>query len=593
MTRSLEEIKIELRARAAKGDFDGLAELADELQLIGSIEAEAAEASTRAVVARARGNAEAAIEFTKRSMHLYEQSGDLLRAAHAANNVGITLRSIGNHPEALEFYHRALGMYTDIDEKQSMALVTNNIGNIYHAAGYYPAALEHYHRALSLQEEVGDKSGAALVVGNIGVVHRATGSLDLALQNYRQALKTYEEIDDQLGVAMIYGNIGIVLADKGDQEGALRQYECALKIRRELDDHDGVNRVMGNVGHVLIDAGRVEEVREILTTYNAEEIGDPGVRIDRDRLNARILEHDGDFDRAEAMYREALREVTEHGLRSQEVNLHLALRDLALKKDDLKMYIEHNKLYLKINDDIQGKEASMKVVMQVKQREIQAMQRERERERAVLYSTLPKHVADRVIKGERATDQYDAASVLFLDLVSFTAISDKIPAAHVIGLLQEIFKVCDTVCATYGLTKIKTMGDSYLAVSGVPEAIPDHADRAARAALEMRQALKDLSIKVDPSLGDTSWTKDVGDIEIRIGLHSGPLVAGIVGTDRLQYDIWGDTVNTASRMESNSLPGRIQISDHFRHDLTTPFTVEERGEIPIKGKGLMRTFWLG
>lgn len=133
MPRSLEDITIDLRSRAAKGDFEGLAELADELQLIGSVAAKAAEASTRAVVARARGNTEVAIEFTKRTMQLYEQSGDLLRAAHAANNVGITLRSVGNHPEALEYYHRALGMYTDIDKKQSMALVTNNIGNIYHA----------------------------------------------------------------------------------------------------------------------------------------------------------------------------------------------------------------------------------------------------------------------------------------------------------------------------------------------------------------------------------------------------------------------------------------------------------------------------
>ena len=260
----------------------------------------------------------------------------------------------------------------------------------------------------------------ALVTGNIGVVHRATGSLDLALENYRKALHTYEAIDDRLGVAMIYGNIGIVLAEQGNQDGALKQYDCALEIRRDLDDREGINRVIGNIGHVLLDAERYDEVRKLLETYNTEEIADPGVRIDRDRLNARLLEHDGDLEKAESMYREALREVSEHGLRSQEANLHHALRELALKKNDLKMYIEHNKAYLQINDDIQGKEASMKVVMQVKQREIQAMQRERERERAVLYSTLPKHVADRVIKGERATDQYDDVSVLFLDIVSFT-----------------------------------------------------------------------------------------------------------------------------------------------------------------------------
>ena len=149
MPRSLEDIKIELRSRASRGDNDGLLALADELREIGGPHAEAMEASTRAVVARATGDAKGAIEHYKRSVHLYEATGDLVRAAHAANNVGITLRSIGNHPEALEYYHRALGMYTDVDDKQNMALVTNNIGIIYHAAGYYPAALEHYHRALS------------------------------------------------------------------------------------------------------------------------------------------------------------------------------------------------------------------------------------------------------------------------------------------------------------------------------------------------------------------------------------------------------------------------------------------------------------
>ena len=159
----------------------------------------------------------------------------------------------------------------------------------------------------------------------------------------------------------------------------------------------------------------------------------------------------------------------------------------------------------------------------------------------------------------------------------------------------------------HGLTKIKTIGDSYMAVAGAPEPLEDHCPRAAEAALEMLSKLADHDLKSDPVLGNEEWIDEVGTIQVRIGLHAGPVVAGIVGDQRLQYDVWGDTVNVASRMESTGESGRVQVSEAFAEAMKqthpTPLsegegqgesslTLIERGEIEVKGKGSMKTYWL-
>lgn len=615
MPRSLSDIRAELRAAASGGHADALLLLADELHALGTSEAMATEANTRATVARMTGDLEGAIEYYREAVVLFEQLGDLKGAAHVCNNIGIVFRDMGDNPGALEYYHRSLGLYEDMDDHEGMAYVINNIGIVHHTSGNYPQALEHYHRALSVHEEMNDKRGIALVTGNIGVVHRATGSLDQAVEYYRRALAMYQDLDDRSGVASVTGNIGNLLVEQKQYEEALVHLRAALDMHCDLNDEARVARVTGNIGTALIQSGHVSAARSVVRDFLAMEVSDPGVRIDQLSLKAQLQIEDNEIAEAISTYQQALSVATEHQLRSNAAAIHLALRGLAQRTDNLTMYIEHNDAYTAITEEIRGKEATLAVAMQEKQREIKAMERERERERTVLYSTLPKHVADRMVRGEQVTDHYDDASVMFMDIVGFTAISDRIPPGHVILLLKAIFEVCDRVCNRYGLTKVKTIGDSYLAIC-TPDISHgddglDHHTAAALAARAMQQELRDLEVFIDPSFGDTSWTREIGDISVRIGLHHGPLVAGIVGTERLQYDVWGDTVNVASRMESTSEAGRIQVSGSFAQQLqsadvhsgTGPavtgnsgriseLTLTPRGEIPIKGKGLMQTFWL-
>jgi adenylate cyclase len=176
-------------------------------------------------------------------------------------------------------------------------------------------------------------------------------------------------------------------------------------------------------------------------------------------------------------------------------------------------------------------------------------------------------------------DRYDSASILFLDMAGFTArASDTSPDA-LVAFLDEVFTQLDALVERHGLEKIKTTGDAYMVVSGVPDARADHAEALAALALDMRAALAGL---VDPK-GRA--------VPVRIGLASGPVVAGVVGSRKFFYDVWGDAVNTAARMEQTAEPGTIQVTNEMRAPLADRFRLEERGLIEVRGKGQLRT-WL-
>jgi class 3 adenylate cyclase len=209
------------------------------------------------------------------------------------------------------------------------------------------------------------------------------------------------------------------------------------------------------------------------------------------------------------------------------------------------------------------------------------LEQEKRRSEALLLNILPQKIVDRMRGGEMViADRVLEATILFCDLVGFTAISHELPADSVIDFLSKIFAAFDRLAAEHGVEKIKTIGDAYMAAAGIPEPQRDHALRIAEFALRMLEAV-DVIAKV-------TGVK----LQARIGVHTGPIVAGVIGTHKFAYDVWGDTVNTASRMESHSLPGRIQISAATRNLLDNRFIFESRGTIEVRGKGSMQTFFL-
>jgi adenylate cyclase len=211
-----------------------------------------------------------------------------------------------------------------------------------------------------------------------------------------------------------------------------------------------------------------------------------------------------------------------------------------------------------------------------------ALEREFARSEALLANILPTAVVRRLKErpGALIADRYDEASVLLADLAGFTARASETAPEDLVQFLNRVFTCFDQLVQSHGLEKIKTTGDAYMVVSGVPTPRADHAQALARLALAMRDAALGLQ---DPR-GQR--------VPLRIGLATGPVVAGVVGTRKFFYDVWGDAVNVAARMESTGVPGRIQVAPDTRERLKQDFVLEERGPIEVKGKGVMQTWFL-
>jgi class 3 adenylate cyclase len=209
------------------------------------------------------------------------------------------------------------------------------------------------------------------------------------------------------------------------------------------------------------------------------------------------------------------------------------------------------------------------------------LEQEKERSETLLLNILPQSIVNRMRNGETTiADRIAEATILFCDVVGFTTLSQELTPDRTIDFLSKIFSAFDRLAAKYSVEKIKTIGDAYMVAAGIPEAQADHADRVAALAPKMLDAVATIAKDTDLPL------------QARIGIHTGPIIAGVIGTHKFVYDVWGDTVNTASRMESHSLPGRIQLSAATRAALGNGFELERRGMIEVKGKGMMETYFL-
>lgn len=223
----------------------------------------------------------------------------------------------------------------------------------------------------------------------------------------------------------------------------------------------------------------------------------------------------------------------------------------------------------------------MRYFQSQKERALQELAIEQGRSDKLLLNILPKSIADRLKASDvRIADSYDEVTIMFADLVDFTQLSAGMPPAQLVDILNQVFSRFDRLAEKYELEKIKTIGDAYMVVGGVPVAREDHAVAIADMALEMQCILRELA------------NANGHDLKMRIGINTGPVVAGVIGSKKFSYDLWGDTVNVASRMEHHGLPDAIQLTESTYRLISDQFSFEDRGVITVKGRGEVKTFLL-
>ncbi len=484
-----------------------------------------------------------------------EKYGDETRAAGCKLSLGAVYENIGDYNKSLEYYSESLTLHKKFNNISGIAQVLGNIALVYSLLDKHDTALDYYNFALNHQSELGDESEVALILGNIGVEYFNTSNYDKAFELFNKALAKHEQLNQRELIASVNGNIGNVYSATKQYDKALEYYSKAIKIHEEINDKIGVARCMGNIGNI----------------YSNKEYK---------------LYH---VAKAEKYLYDAIDICHNIGTKYTVYNYHKTLADLYKKEKRWEESNQHIEKYYEIEKEVLSEEATKQAQLLENRRKVEEAERDRQvklarfqEQEKILLNILPSKIAERILEGEKLiADMHEEVSIFFSDIVGFTDLSQNISPEELLALLNEIFTAFDKLTHKHGLEKIKTIGDAYMAVAGVPLAQKDHAERAASFALDAIEYMK--------SYQEKSGT----NLQIRIGLHCGRAIAGVIGENKFVFDLWGDSVNTASRMESHGEAGRIHVSGVFRHALIkSPLHFIDRGEMVVKGKGMMKTYFL-
>ncbi len=522
--------------------------------------------------------------------------------ALAFNELGNNYRGKSAYPEALDYFFKALRIDEEAGAIQAAGMVSANIGTVYYFRKAYPRALEYYFKSAKAADIVGDKSDQQLAAGNIGMVYYSLEQYTEALRYMERSLRLAEELDNKRGIINQLSNIANIYADLKDNSTALRYSFKALRIAEGIGDMQITAANEGNIGFTYLD------IAKDATPPDPDSLVPAGSKANLSRALAymlRSIEHcrlvrnnegliellaglaearslQGDYKGALQAHEQytALKDSI-HNMESSEkiANLETA-RAVELKDKDIQ--IAQLAVAKKRNERwfyIAGIVLLLGIVgviargYQRQQRSNSLLSTEKSRSDALLLNILPAEVAEELKEsGASAARNYSEVSVLFTDFVNFTGTSERLTPQELVSELNVCFTAFDTIIEKAGLEKIKTIGDAYMAVCGLPINDEQHAAKAIEAAFGIRDFI-------------SARRSEGKAFEIRIGISSGPAIAGIVGVKKFAYDIWGDTVNTAARMEQNGLSGRINISRSTFELVKDRYACEYRGKVAAKNKG--------
>jgi len=517
--------------------------------------------------------------------------------------LGFNYYNKSDYPDALEYLLKALKAYETTANQNGIANTTRKIGNVYRDLKNYSKALDCYFKALKILEKENDKLTIGKCYSNIGEIYGLEYNSAKAMEYYKKAIKVDEDDGYLNGLVITYLRVGDVYNnDKNYTEGlnyklkgltiAVKNYDKNIIAKEQLEE------AYGGVGKCYLSIAKNNLKDKIppkkdtalqnavfYLTRAIELVKNMGEQVDLQSYYADLSEAEALAGSFKSAYENLnLSYQLQDTLFSAKSNIKITgletQREKELKEQVAKL--ENTKKRNETMVIIAGF-VTLLIIIGIVFRNNKLISLEKKKSDHLLLNILPSEVAEELKnKGSAKARYFDNVTVLFTDFVNFTSTSEKMIPQALIDELHTCFKAFDEITAKYNVEKIKTIGDAYLAVAGLPTADPLHAEHIVRAALEINAFMQARFAK----LGNRTF-------EIRIGIHSGSVVAGIVGVKKFAYDIWGDTVNTAARMEQNSSAGKINISATTYELVKNKFTCEYRGEIDAKGKGMLKMYYVG
>jgi len=630
-----------------------LKEAIDLAQKLGFKQGEATAWNGLGVLEEIRGNYRKSIEHYEKALALRRQTGDKRGEAGIHTNLGNAYESLGELPTAISQHRESLAIYESIRDTLRMARAFSNISSVLSLGGAYPEAFEALNKARLLVENKGDSPTTFKIYTQLGhnrfdldmfskakdwyqrslllrqksgdPVDIADGLVDLgnaldelnnvdsstlAIKYYLQALKIYQDQDDEPSIGLVCNNVGDAYKHLEQLDEALKYLRESERIRLAIEDEPGLMETYNTINDVLFRQGKTKESLQYIRRYSeiADKIGNENMRMAALKDFARAYAKLGDFSKAyeyQSAYNDlrfkVIDEKRAQNIETQQALTSLQEREMALDREKTNtalreaelaktrtfrnallggavllillvgLLFNRNRLRARANRLLTAKN--------------ETIERERQRADTLLQNILPEKTAEELkTNGTVKPVYYELVTVLFSDFKNFTTIAEKMSPEALVRELDECFRLFDAIVERHGLEKIKTIGDAYMCAGGLPEPNQTHAMDTVRAALEMQQGLQ--------ALGKQKAAAGKPFFEMRIGIHSGPVVAGVVGSHKFAYDIWGDTVNTAARLEQGGEPGKVNISETTWEKVRAEFDCTFRGKLPSKNKGEIAMYFV-
>lgn len=556
--------------------------------------------------------------------------------ALALKYIGMAYYFQGKYLETIQYWQESLDLYETMGDTKGVANTLSNIGAIYFNQGDDTKAIEFYLKTLKVAEEIGDSLRIATVLNNIGGVYfNKETTRDMALQYYIRAFKISNLINDQEAIGTSAVNAGGYYLFKENADSALYYFDKTLEAFRQT--------VSGNVSYALNNIGEAYALKE--DYLQAESYQKEAFELAQSSNSALDMtlalialgntkNAIGDYKKAIEYYNQAEELAREIGVNYQ---LEAAFKALAVTYaniSDYKMAYQYQKLFSEIKDTLYNAENDKKIQrlqfnydLEKKQSEVDILAKDKElkeleikRQKVVknafllgllfiliiafilyrnmkakikinrildkqkdeieklLLNILPSKVAKELqLSGKATPKNYKSVSVLFTDFIGFTKIAEGLSPEDLVEELNIFFQAFDNIIDKYQLEKIKTIGDAYMCAGGIPTETDDHPLQVVKAGLDMQVFMNEFN-ENQKSNGRQPWG-------LRVGVHTGPVVAGVVGKKKYAYDIWGNTVNIASRMESNGEVGKVNVSSSTYKLIKEQFECHYRGKISAKNVG--------
>ncbi|MDX1362837.1 MAG: adenylate/guanylate cyclase domain-containing protein [Arenibacter latericius] len=554
----------------------------DRLQLLGEL-------------AKNHPNPEKSLHYSEELLKTAKELGSTQFLLVGYREKGNSLRLKGDLSEGLASYFKGVELANKENLNHDLGLLYTSIAHVYSIMGNHNNTIQYYNKAITILKELNDSLNYANALENLGDEYNLNmAKPDSALIFFKKSGAIFKALNSKIGMAYNLGNVGLAYAQLGQYATAEKNISEAIALLEDLGDYYPICVYLTYMSDIYMQRNdwnaALEYALKSLKLAKQYDL--------KDQISAAFLQlselYESNNNDAEAfnyykqhiIYKDSVKNITAvQQMANMRTNYEVSQKQIEVdllnqqQKTQRIVVIATGVALFLIGLLAFGLYRRNRYIRKTKS----IIEREKERSDELLLNILPEETAAELKQyGSVKAKKFESVTVLFTDFEGFTHFAENLSPEKLVESIDYYFTKFDEIIEKYGLEKIKTVGDAYMCAGGLPFPTQDHACRMIKAAMEIQNFV------VQAKLNQTA---DEIRFNIRIGIHTGPVVAGIVGTKKFSYDIWGDTVNVASRMETMSFPGRINISKNTYDLIKSEVDCEYRGEIQVKNRGKIKMYF--